>query len=235
MTEKVLVLLKDLDSQKDLIKADADFLSQWSNQTTQGEFSWSFDIKKTDANFSTISSIVTSGVNNAQVLGKYLDPKQIVAAASGQQCDVVALLYSNLVYRDTISVHNSIVINGVRCIQLPISLQANKEGIAENLAHELLHEDIFTANQRGANLVDDVHQHSGLTDPRPEANYSDIILKLKPYWPLLTQPDKSNLITLINSLKQQVVVLLQKLSLMPQTKLKQFAEAIQLHEVDCTP
>lgn len=188
MSQKVLILLKNLDTQTQKIQAVADFLSSWSKVITAGGFVWSFEIQKTDSDFPVLDSIVTQGTDNVKIPGRFIDPASIVAAAS-KPCDIVALLYNNLEYQNTISVHNPFLQNGVTCIQLPISVQSNIEGISETLAHELLHACYFLANQRGANLVDDVHQHSGLSDPRPDASFANILLKLQPYWPLLTRQE----------------------------------------------
>jgi hypothetical protein len=228
MTQKVLILLKDLHAEKDLIASAASFLSQWSKDITSGGFSWQFEIQRADFNFPVISGVGIQGYSNSQVPIKYLDPRAVLFAATGKQCDVVALIYSSLTYPNTISVHSPFIENGVTCTQLPISSQANKEGITENLAHELLHACYFLANQKGANLIDDVHQHSGLTDPRPEANYSDILLKLKPYWSFLVSP-VPNLADEISRLQAIVAQLLAKLAALNghKSKIPDWAQAIK--------
>jgi hypothetical protein len=107
------------------------------------------------------------------------------------------------------TVHNPVIQNGKTCIQLALSPEANQEGIAENLAHELLHAAYFLVNQKGANIVDDVHQHASTTDPRPQANFSDILLKLKPYWSSLVQDSSTATLTArLNLLQKQLIALL---------------------------
>lgn len=205
---KVLLLLRNLDGQKTLIESASDFLSKWASSVTQGGFSWEFEIRETEVAFHEVFGPVMMGVTNAVFYGGYIDPKQIVGESYGTPCDIVALFYNNLDYPNANSVHNPLIQDGKTSIQLAISAQANQQGIVENLAHELLHACYFLANQKGANLVDDVHQHAGVDDPRPNANYSDILLKLKPYWTLLTTQDKK---ALILSLQLKVISLMQLL------------------------
>ena len=55
----------------------------------------------------------------------------------------------------------------------------------------MLHSWYSVINLRAdVKLTDDVHKHSGIDDPRPEANFSNIILKLQPYWEYLTTNKK---------------------------------------------
>lgn len=64
--------------------------------------------------------------------------------------------------------------------------------LTDTIVHEDLHAWYYQIAYRGGpNLTDDVHRHTSIQDPRPEAQYGDIILKLKNYWPLVTNQGKS--------------------------------------------
>lgn len=206
---KVLLLLRNLDSQKPLILGASDVLAKWASSVTNGGFTFEFEIRETNAFFSEVSGQLIMGTVNVVVNGTYIDPKQVVAAAAGAPCDIVALLYNNVDYPNANSLHAPLIQDGKTSIQLAISSSANQPGIIENLAHELLHACYFLASQKGANLVDDVHQHGGIDDPRASANYSDILLKLKPYWPVLTATQDKQ--TLIRSLQLKAISLMQML------------------------
>jgi hypothetical protein len=224
MNQKILLLLKGFNpATTDLIKQASDFLIPWSAKATNEGFQWNFATQVTTASYFTTTGPVLMGDKVVQY--SYVDPKSI-AAQDSQGCKIVMLLYEANLFPNTVSIELPYSKDGVTFCALPISKDANIPGISQNIAHELLHAEYFLANQTGAHLVDDVHQHSGIDDPRPQANYSDILLKLKPYWPLLAsqpqQPDKSILAFTIATLQKQLLDLLIKFrdSLLAQVKKK---------------
>ena len=86
-------------------------------------------------------------------------------------------------------VHASLVERGCVLVSIPVNLDSDHTYITEFVCHEILHGWYFKTHLHGIPIADDVHSHT-LTDSRPEANYSNIVKKLKPYLVLVLQPAK---------------------------------------------
>lgn len=179
-----ILLLKYKIPQPDFFNEVVDYALNWFKQVTGGEFVPSVSIvDRSDRVFTAVPTQNSQGVNI-----NWIPPQQILDAASGvtPASKIICLCadYDEISPRPTYDEASGNIgeIGFLKTDQMQFV-----EVKAEFLVHEWLHIFYNLLNQAGVALVDDVHQHSlngnGATH---EGSFAEIILKLKPYWPILT-------------------------------------------------
>ena len=186
----VLVVLNNIDRMRMVDKA-VNTIVDWVFKVTNGKLILSIDWKIINEKFKTVGSNVRVGINDIQKRTTVIDTNQIYEIGKGEQYDTVCLIYNpeNIVgERPKFSVHVPDYKHGFTTIQIPIWKTHDTYTLTLTFIHELLHAWYFLIRQRARiYLKDEVHIHSTFDDPRPKANYSDIVYKMKPYWAYLSQ------------------------------------------------
>lgn len=176
------------------MKSWVDYALNWMKQVTDNQF----EIQVTYVDKSLVVWRTISGVNGDGAPVIYVDPIQVLdEGVSPQNREIVTLIadYDKIVPRPTFDEAFPIMKYGMTISEKSALNPGGDLTVnASFLIHEWLHNWYFILNSQGINLVDDVHKHSNITDPNPQANFSDIVLKLKPYWPLLTRKGEPMLI-----------------------------------------
>lgn len=188
-----ILMLKSKIPSEARFQATVDFALNWFNQTTGGQLVPKLDYAVTAKQFTSVAG------NNTQGAAIYfVNPDEVVQVANplqnaaGGKYQIVTLCadYDEISPRPTWDEAFFRTDNGFTQSHLGLLKTDQDQFIptkAAYLVHEWLHNFYWILNQKGINLVDDVHNHStDLSEPRPEANFSDIVNnKLKPYWSIL--------------------------------------------------
>lgn len=157
-----------------VVQAILDQSANYFEKVTNGEFILEFKTIVTDQNFNTIKSKGLGGYYNELVDIDIVDPAQIRAISSNNP---TVLFFNSL----QVPVPPNHPANNGDVSQIAITpnitLPSQTEVLTETFVHELLHNWFWTLK-----VQDTTHQHAGIYDPRPDANFSHIILQLKPRW-----------------------------------------------------
>lgn len=180
-----ILLLKYKIPNEQFFQATIDYATTWFKTITGGQFVPSVGFE--DVSKHPFTAVPTQ--NSQGIAINWIPPQQVVDAAGNTQAKILCLCadYDEIQPRPTYDEASGNIgeIGFLKTDQMQfVSIKA------AFLIHEWLHIFYTLLNQAGIGLVDDVHQHStDLNEPRPEANFSDIVNnKLKPYWSLLASP-----------------------------------------------
>lgn len=167
-----------------------DYALNWLSQVTNNELTVTLDmVDRSDRTFTVIQTDNTDGIAIYMV-----KPEEIAAigsemeTANQRQYSIVTLLANKqqLSPQPGNDVANPGLYHGFAISQKWYQLPGGQVDVNANfIIHEWLHNFYHILNAKGVPLVDDVHQHSTIFDADPSKNLSDIVLKLKPHWPLL--------------------------------------------------
>ena len=190
---KVLVIMSGISNKQMVYDAVGD-IEKWLYETTGKELLLEVDyVDYSNTKFETETIKGKSGVNYTDYEFVAVKNQPIVKIGHDEELkqnkeyDSVCLMYSPQIITGklpTNPVHTGLLYEGFTPFQV-IFWDENQQRmtLAETFAHELLHAWYYLAKIRGNwALKDDVHTHSGYQDPRPHANFSNIVNKLKPYW-----------------------------------------------------
>lgn len=175
----------------------------WINGVTKNEFLVEVDLVRRDNAGFTGSEIIAEG-GQKQI---WVHPDQIIPigremeAANNKQYSIVMLFAgrASILPNPTIDIAPRSFVDGFTVSEIfydatwpdPQDPPAYVVG-ANYIIHEWMHNWYTILKAKGVAVTDDVHiLHSTIYDARPDFNLSDIVLKLKPYWPLLVEKGSS--------------------------------------------
>lgn len=163
----------------------------WIVEVTNGEFTFEYDFFDADE-YSFVKKKLPQFDDKYMFWShQIIDIGRKVEQSRRKQYDIICLMYDKEIlpdkYKDKfVHVHNPIISDGFTVTQVVMPRHSEASWIADYFVHELMHAWYTLVNWRAnTQFVDDTHQHSGITNPDPKGNYSDIVLKLKPYWDYL--------------------------------------------------
>lgn len=199
MKQKILIIVSGADSQQEsTLKQACDLLAKRTSEISNGEFERDFILYPSSKKFPLISGTGSSGYNYEATKIFYMDPEEIalegrrIEIEKRQEFDIVCLAYDVSQFSDKfiVPVHTPIYREGFTVIENLLFKNGNLETLSNFLYHEICHADYYLARLNGSPYQDDVHRLSGMDDPRPEARFDTVLVKLKPYWRFLAQAEK---------------------------------------------
>lgn len=218
---KIEILTSKLDElRKEQLRKDCGFLSDWVKTKTEGGLLWDFTISESLYSFSVVSGNGLSGYSNQPTLISYIDPNQI---PHNPNYDCTGLVYASEHYTGPYTMC-PVETQGLT-FQIEYIPGEDPNVFREFMCHEVLHKCF-----RLSGINDTVHQHGGLADPRPEANFSDCLNQLKPWWSKV--PNNADIVTLttIRDLLLKVLSLYQLLVSQKKSRINEWASAIKNFE-----
>lgn len=220
MTKTRMLALYNEGADTVKIKDSLDFAKAWFEKWSVGAVI--FDYELVDASDEKFQGIFAVEPNGHQIT--IVDPVQISSYgyhyefAHGKNYDTVCLFYNSdtiINHRPTNPAHNPSMFAGFTTLQIAADSVTVPEIMHEFFVHEVLHGfSTLIRERRHIDFPDTVHNYSGLSDPRPEANFSHLFsVVMKPYWTSLQEIAGGPVpVPPTNSYKPNAMIILKKVN-----------------------
>ncbi len=196
--QKVLILTTGLDKEdNELIVKALQMIDRWIAGATDGlKIEW--QLTEYPVSMDVQVGYAGTGIDNKPSKTAYVNPTNVAIAGrevelrNNADYDVVALVYDHKLLKvpegyNSWDVHIPFFYQGFTIFQKGFSKHGDLEAIASFIVHELFHSWYTLAKRNDVQMEDRVHQFSGFTDPRPEANYTNIVKEFEPYFASITK------------------------------------------------
>lgn len=190
-------------------------------KVTNGDFKIEFKTLITDQSFNVIKQQGLTGANYTTIDIDVVDPKQIRTISKGYNPTVLFFDSKELPVAPNHPVNHGDITQ--IAITPNITHPSQTEVLTETFVHELLHNWFWKLKEK-----DTVHNHSGIYDPLPQANFSDIILKLKPRWAELSDKTMNNQARIVKSKNSPTVYVVYPMPNMDYLKTKANLEGFEV-------